>query len=203
MKKKQKILTFIIIVTVETVITMGTIFFIGSIIPIEATKKDRTLLENYDNLKELVGHIKNGNLGVNQISLNDFKNSDANQHGDENMRDCIKLAEKIGHNLGDYQQVHCFENENHYNQKYSIDNNIISNQNIKSGNRINNSTIADTNMTDSIAGTNATTLVTNMTGSIAGTNATSPNATSPNATSPVTNTTVTCIDANPKCSKYQ
>jgi hypothetical protein len=183
-KKEQKISTFIIIVTV---VAMGAFFFIVNIIPIEATKKDGMLLENYDNLKELVGHIKNGNFSDNQISLNDFKYSVAYQHADENIQDCKKLTEKRGHNLGDYEIVHCFENENYYKQKYSIGNNIISNQNIETANRINNSTNAETNMT----------------GSIAGINATSPNATSPNATSPVTNTTISCIDSNATCSRYQ
>ena len=182
---------------------MGTFFFIGSIIPIEAAKKDGTLLEEYDNLKELVGHIKNGNFSDNQISFNDLKNSVAYQNEDENMHDCIKLAEKIGHNLGDYEIVHCFENENYYKQKYSIGNSIISNQNLKSENRINNSTVAETDITGSIAGINATSPVTNMTGAIDENNATSFNATSFNATSLVTNTTISCIYANLTCSRYQ
>jgi hypothetical protein len=238
-KKKQKILSFIIIVTV---VTMGTFFFIGSIIPIEATKKDGTLLEDYDDLKELVGHIKNGNFSDNHISLNDIKNSVAYQLADGNMQDCITLAAKIGHNLGDYEIVHCFENENYFKQKYSIVNNSTSNTNINSANRINNSNSADTSITGanaetsmigSIAETNATIPVTNMTGSIAETNttgpdtthpettgpdtthpettgpdtthpdATGPDTTSPVTTSPVTNMTISCIDANLTCSKYQ
>ena len=208
MKKKQRILTLLIIVTI---VTIGTLFFIGSIIPIEAVKNNETLLEDYNNLKELVGNIRNGNFSDDQISLNDFKNSDAYQHADENMKDCIKLAAKIGHNLEDREIVHCFENKNYFKQKYSRGNNSISNTNIKSANSIDNATSADANMTGSSADanmtgssadTNATSSDTNMTGSSADTNMTGSSADA-NATSSDTNMTGSSADANATSSKYQ
>jgi len=101
-----------------TIISLGAFFFIGSIIQIEAVKKDGTLLGDYNDLKKLVGDIKNGNFNDDQISLNDFKNSVAYQDADENMQDCINLAAKIGHNLGDNEIVHCFENTNYFKDKY-------------------------------------------------------------------------------------
>src|SRR5436309_9402728 len=115
MKKKQKISTLLIIVTI---VTIGTFFFIGSISSIEAVKRDRTLLADYKNLTELVRDIKNGDFNDDQISLNDFKNSVAYQDADENIQDCINLAAKIGHNLGDDEIVHCFENTNYFKDKY-------------------------------------------------------------------------------------
>ena len=202
MKKKQRILTLLIIVTI---VTIGTFFFIGSIIPIEAVKNNETLLEDYNNLKELVGNIRNGNFSDDQISLNDFKNSDAYQHADENMQDCIKLAAKIGHNLEDREIVHCFENENYFKQKYSRGNNSTSNTNIKSANSIDNATSADANMTGSSADANATSSDANMTGSSADANTTSSDA---NMTGSDANTTssdanMTGSDANATSSKYQ
>ena len=190
MKKKQRILTLLIIVTI---VTIGTFFFIGSIIPIEAGKKDGTLLEDYNNLKELVRNIRNGNFSDDQISLNDFKNSDAYQHADENMQDCVKLAAKIGHNLEDREIVHCFENENYFKQKYSRGNNSTSNTNIKSANSIDNATSADANMTGSGADTN-------MTGSSADANATSSDA---NMTGSSADANMTGSDANATRSKYE
>ncbi|HVD06910.1 MAG TPA: hypothetical protein VNB67_00570, partial [Nitrososphaeraceae archaeon] len=74
--------------------------------------------EDYNNLKELVGDIKNGDFNDDQISLNDFKNSVAYQDADENIQDCINLAAKIGHNLGDNEIVHCFDNTNYFKDKY-------------------------------------------------------------------------------------
>src|SRR5437867_2584912 len=206
MKKKQKISTLLIIVTI---VTIGTFLFIGSISSIEAVKRDRTLLEDYKNLTELVGDIKNGDFNDDQISLNDFKNSVAYQHADENMQDCIKLAAKIGHNLGDNEIVHCFKNEDYFKQKY----NSTSNTNIKSANSIKNATNSDTNMTGSSAdtnmtgssvGANATSSDTNMTGSSADTNMTGSSADTnmtgssagANATSSDTNMTGSSADTN-------
>ena len=206
MKKKQRILTFLIIVTI---VTIGTFFFIGSIIPIKAVKNNETLLEDYNNLKELVGNIRNGNFSDDQISLNDFKNSDAYQHADENMQDCIKLAAKIGHNLEDREIVHCFENENYFKQKYSRGNNSISNTNIKSANSIDNATSADTNMTGSSSDTNmtgsssdtnATSSDTNMTGFTANVSGSDANATNADANANVSGSSA---GANATSSKYQ
>jgi hypothetical protein len=199
MKKKQKISTLLIIVTI---VTIGTFFFIGSISSIEAVKRDRTLLEDYKNLTELVGDIKNGDFNDDQISLNDFKNSVAYQHADENMQDCIKLAAKIGHNLGDNEIVHCFKNEDYFKQKYSRGNNSTSSTNIKSANSIKNATNSDTNMTGSSADTNATSSDTNMTGSSADTNMTGSSADT-NATSSDTNMTGSSAGANATSSKYE
>src|SRR5213594_2058496 len=101
-----------------TIISLGAFLFIGSIIQIEAVKKEGTLLGDYNDLKKLVGDIKNGKFKEEQISLNDFKNSVAYQDADENMQVCINLAAKIGHNLGDNEIVHCFDNTNYFKDKY-------------------------------------------------------------------------------------
>jgi hypothetical protein len=93
---------------IVTIISLGTFFFIGSFIPIEALKKEGPLLKDYDNLKKLVDDIKNGDLIDDKISLNDFKGSGAYQTADKNIQNCINLAAKIGHNLKDDEIVHCF-----------------------------------------------------------------------------------------------
>src|SRR5437867_4348614 len=50
--------------------------------------------------------------------MNFLNNSVAYQDADENIQDCINLAAKIGHNLGDNEIVHCFENTNYFKVKY-------------------------------------------------------------------------------------
>jgi len=102
---------------IVTIISLGIFFFIGSIIQVEAVKKEGAL-EDYNNLKDLVGDIRNGNFSDDQISLNHFKNSVPYKDADENIQKCINLAAKIGHNLGDYEIVHCFENTNYFKDKY-------------------------------------------------------------------------------------
>ena len=106
---------------IVTIISLGTFFFIGSFIPIEALKKEGTLLKDYDNLKKLVDDIKNGNLIDDKISLNDFKGSGAYQAADKNIQNCINLAAKIGHNLRDDEIVHCFDDANYFKDKYPND----------------------------------------------------------------------------------
>jgi len=103
---------------IVTIISLGTFFFIGSFIPIEALNKEGTLLKDYDNLKKLVDDIKNGKLIDDKISLNDFKGSGAYQGADKNIQDCINLAAKIGHNLRDVEIVHCFDDANYFKDKY-------------------------------------------------------------------------------------
>ena len=103
---------------IVTIISLGTFFFIGSFIPIDALKKEGTLLKDYDNLKKLVDDIKNGDLIDDKISLNDFKGSGAYQAADKNIQNCINLAAKIGHNLKDDEIVHCFDDANYFKDKY-------------------------------------------------------------------------------------
>jgi hypothetical protein len=103
---------------IVTIISLGTFFFIGSFIPIEALKKEGPLLKDYDNLKKLVDDIKNGDLIDDKISLNDFKGSGAYQAADKNIQNCINLAAKIGHNLKDDEIVHCFDDANYFKDKY-------------------------------------------------------------------------------------
>ncbi len=101
---------------IVTIISLGTFFFISSFIPIEAVKKEGTLLKDYDNLKKLVDDIKNDVLIDDKISLNDLKGSGAYQNADKNMQDCINLAAKIGHNLRGVEIVHCFDDANFPNR---------------------------------------------------------------------------------------
>jgi hypothetical protein len=172
-----------------TIISLGIIFYIGSINPIEAVKKNGTELEDYNNSKELVGDIKNGNFSDDQISLNDIKNSGAYKNADKDMHDCIKLAAKIGHNLKDREIVHCYEDANYFKQKYSIGDKKTNNTNIKGADSINYATVADTNATST--DTNGTSTDTN--GTSTDTNGTSTDIT---ATSADTNVTTSKYDTN-------
>ena len=65
--------------------------------------------EDYDDLDELVKDIKNGDVDTEEISLSAFQDSGAYQAADQETQDCIDLAGKIGHNLGDQEIVNCSE----------------------------------------------------------------------------------------------
>jgi len=199
MKCVKSINLYLVLVTI---ISLGIIFFIGSIIPIEAVKKNGTDLEDYNNSKELVGDIRNGNFSDNQISLDDFKNSGAYKNADKDMHDCIKLAAKIGHNLKDREIVHCFEDANYFKQKYSIGDKKTNNTNIKGADSINNATSADTNSTS--ADTNSTSADTNSTSADTNSTSADTNSTSAdtNMTGPSSDTNATSADTIVTTSKY-
>jgi polyhydroxyalkanoate synthesis regulator phasin len=74
--------------------------------------------EEYDQLEDLVDDIRHGDLDDDEILLNDFIDSGAYQDADKNIQDCIRLAGKIGHNLGDSEIVHCFDDANYFRDKY-------------------------------------------------------------------------------------
>src|SRR4029078_9711032 len=85
--------------------------------------------EDYDDLNELVKDIKNGNLDTEEISLSAFQNSGAYQGADQETQDCIDLAGKRGHNLGDQEIVKCSEDPNCYRNEISGNNNADSSNN--------------------------------------------------------------------------
>ena len=70
--------------------------------------------EGYDDLNELIDNIKNGDVDIDEISLNSFQDSGAYQGADEETQDCIDLAGKIGDNLGDQEIVRCSEDTNFF-----------------------------------------------------------------------------------------
>jgi len=77
---------------------------------------------HYDDLDELVNDIKNSDVDTEEISLNAFQDSGAYQGADQETRDCIDLAGKIGHNLGDQEIVNCSEDPSFYKNEISNNN---------------------------------------------------------------------------------
>jgi hypothetical protein len=80
--------------------------------------------EEYDNLKDLVDDIRDHVVDSEDISLNAFQDSGAYQGADKQTQDCMDLAAKIGHKLGDQEIVHCSEDANYFEDRLSnTDNN--------------------------------------------------------------------------------
>ena len=77
---------------------------------------------HYDDLDELVNDIKNSDIDTEEISLNAFQDSGAYQGADQETQDCIDLAGKIGHNLGDQEIVNCSEDPSFYKNEISNNN---------------------------------------------------------------------------------
>jgi polyhydroxyalkanoate synthesis regulator phasin len=80
----------------------------------QSTNTNTNNPEHYDDLDELIENIKNGDVDIDEISLNTFQDSGAYQGADEVTKDCIDLAGKIGNNLGDQEIVRCSEDTNFF-----------------------------------------------------------------------------------------
>ncbi len=81
----------------------------------------RAIWRHYENMQDFVDDIKNRDKNDNNMDWDKFRDSAIFNDADEDVRDCITLANKVGQKLGDYEVVRCFENPNYLKDKYSGD----------------------------------------------------------------------------------
>jgi hypothetical protein len=79
----------------------------------------QAIWRDFDNMKDLVATIRSGEKNDNNINWEKFQDSDIYQNEDKDSKECLQLAHKIGNNLGDYEIVHCFRDENYFKNKYT------------------------------------------------------------------------------------
>lgn len=79
----------------------------------------QAIWRDFDNMKDLVAAIRSGEKNDNNINWEKFQDSDIFQNEDTDSKECLQLAHKIGNNLGDYEIVHCFRDENYFKIKYT------------------------------------------------------------------------------------
>src|SRR6187401_2324325 len=79
----------------------------------------QAIWRDFNNMKELVAAIRNGEKNDNNINWEKFQDSGIYQNEDKDSKECLQLAHKIGNNLGDYEIVHCFRDENYFKNKYT------------------------------------------------------------------------------------
>ena len=69
----------------------------------------QAIWRDYENMKELVKDIRNGNKDDDNLDWDKFRESSVYKNENEDIRDCIDLANKVGGKLGDYEIVRCFD----------------------------------------------------------------------------------------------
>src|SRR6187397_876708 len=79
----------------------------------------QAIWRDFNNMKDLVAAIRNGEKNDDNINWEKFQDSGIYQNEDKDSKECLQLAHKIGNNLGDYEIVHCFRNENYFKIKYT------------------------------------------------------------------------------------
>ena len=90
-------------------------------------------------MKELVKDIRNGNKEDDNMDWDKFRDSTVYKNENEDIRDCIDLANKVGGKLGDYEIVRCFDNANYYKEKYTDEKGIKNEQNASKQQEVNQS----------------------------------------------------------------
>ena len=100
---------------------LGTIIMIGTIVLVNNNSiyAKQAIWRDFDNMKDLVAAIRSGEKNDNNINWEKFQDSDIYQNEDKDSKECLQLAHKIGNNLGDYEIVHCFRDENYFKNKYT------------------------------------------------------------------------------------
>src|SRR6186713_1799646 len=79
----------------------------------------QAIWRDFNNMKDLVAAIRNVGKNAATINWEKFQDSGIYQNEDKDSKECLQLAHKIGNNLGDYEIVHCFRDENYFKNKYT------------------------------------------------------------------------------------
>ncbi|HSA73486.1 MAG TPA: hypothetical protein VLD84_05980, partial [Nitrososphaeraceae archaeon] len=87
---------------------LGTIIMLGTIVLVNNNNiyAKQAIWRDFDNLRDLVAAIRSGEKNDNSINWEKFQDSAIYQNEDKDSKECIRLAHKIGNNLGDYEIVH-------------------------------------------------------------------------------------------------
>ena len=99
----------------------------------------QAIWRDYEDMKELVKDIRNGNKDDDNMDWDKFRDSTVYKNENEDIRDCIDLANKVGGKLGDYEIVRCFDNANYYKEKYTDEKGIKNEQNASKQREVNQS----------------------------------------------------------------
>ena len=107
-----------------TIIALGVFSIAINNIPVQALHKEEQKLDKFDNLKEFADAVKNGDAKIDKIPLLSMKASKIYDDADKQTQDCINLAAKIGKSLVSKEVVHCVDDVNFFNTKFSSNSSV-------------------------------------------------------------------------------
>src|SRR5918994_1203120 len=102
-----------------TIICLGAFFLIDNNIPVQALHKEEQLLEDYDDLADFANPVRNGDKDLEEIQIQSMEAADIYNDADDNMKDCIKPATEVGHSFSNREVIHCVDDANYFQNKYS------------------------------------------------------------------------------------
>ena len=102
-----------------TIIAVSAFFLVFNNIPVQALHKEQQLLESFDDLADFAKAVKSGDEEIEEIPIQSMKAADIYDDADDTLKDCIDQAAEIGDSLTDREVVHCVDDVNYFNNKYS------------------------------------------------------------------------------------
>ncbi|MDP9305607.1 MAG: hypothetical protein M3O68_04605 [Thermoproteota archaeon] len=102
-----------------TIIAVSAFFLVFNNIPVQALHKEQQLLESFDDLADFAKAVRNGDANIEEIPIQSMKAANIYDDADNSLKDCIDQAAKIGDSLTDREVVHCVDDVNYFNNKYS------------------------------------------------------------------------------------
>ncbi|HXV89512.1 MAG TPA: hypothetical protein VD710_10545 [Nitrososphaeraceae archaeon] len=111
-----------------TIICLGAFFLVDNNIPVQALHKEEQILNDYDDLDEFANAVKNGDEeDLEEIPIQSMEASDIYDDADDSLKDCIDLAAKVGDSLSDREVMHCVDDVNYFQAKYSSNSSVSTN----------------------------------------------------------------------------
>jgi hypothetical protein len=110
-----------------TIICLGAFFLIDNNIPVQALHKEEQILESYDDLAEFADAVRDGDEDLEEIPIQSMEAADIYDDADDNMKDCIDLAAKVGDSLTDREVIHCVDDVSYFETKYSSNSTVPAN----------------------------------------------------------------------------
>src|SRR6187431_380780 len=102
-----------------TIICLGAFFLIDNNSPAQALHKEEQLLEDDDDLADFSNAVRNGDNDLEEIQIQSMEAADIYNDADDNMKDCIGPATEVGHSLSNREVIHCVDDANYFQNKYS------------------------------------------------------------------------------------
>jgi hypothetical protein len=102
-----------------TIICLGAFFLIDNNIPAQSLHKEEQLLEDDDDLADFSNAVRNGDNDLEEIQIQSMEAADIYNDADDNMKDCIGPATEVGHSLSNREVIHCVDDANYFQNKYS------------------------------------------------------------------------------------
>jgi polyhydroxyalkanoate synthesis regulator phasin len=117
--REQSVLTFLVII-----IILGALFFIGSMIPLQALSKEGQLLNN-DNVPQGFGpYVNGGDEGINSLLLESVPTTDIYDYTTKGFQDCIYRTELIESSTVYPERIQCNGDESSFKIQYSPNGNV-------------------------------------------------------------------------------